>query len=167
MYDLHLPILTVIWDQFTASLMRLSTLEQISLECHPRTGVHSEARSGGKEGQLQCLEPPGSKKVIAEWLAFLTPIATVLRRCPQKACPCCTAHKESSLTILLIVVGGGGNGTHRSQCSGYRYKKIPLQKEDSKSPGQLKGQNFLHLKTLQWINRLNMLWIYWTWKQLD
>lgn len=66
--------------------------------------------------------------------------------CPQENfteghCLCNTAHKGSSLTNLLIV----GEKTHRSKCSDYRSRKIPLQKEDSKSPVQLKGQNFLHL----------------------
>lgn len=70
--------------------------------------------------------------------------------CPQEEktfteghCLCSTAYKGSSLTNLLLV---GGKNPHRSKCSDYRSRKIPLQKEDSKSPVKLKGQNFLHLR---------------------
>lgn len=50
--------------------------------------------------------------------------------------------QRPSLTNPLIL----GEEPHRSKCSDYRSKKIPLQKDDSKSPVRLEGQNFLHLR---------------------
>lgn len=83
--------------------------------------------------------------VTARWLTFFTAMTTVLGRShfTEGRCIGSMAHKGSSLTNLLIV---GGKTPHGSECSDYRSRKIPLQKEDSKSPVQLKGQNFLHLR---------------------
>lgn len=106
--------------------------------------LYPKAHSRGKQGSRSGQGKPGCEEVIAKQLTFLTPITTVLeRRRSQKGIVSAPQHTKES---QICSKWGTPPLPNRSKCSDYRSRKIPLQKEDSKSPVQLKGQNFLHLR---------------------
>lgn len=120
--------------------------EQTSLECCQQNVGPSWRVQTRPMGWLLSAEAARLWRSDSKWITFPTSVTTVLRRrYSQKAIVSAPQHTKGQASQICSW-WGKKKTTSRSKCSDYRSRKIPLQKEDSKSPVRLKRQNFLHLR---------------------
>lgn len=109
----------------------------VPYECHFQK---AETSFSGKEQR-------GPEEAAATRLTFLTSMTTVPQRSRRLLSRIHSAQRVKASQICLCLLGGGVGGHSTGQSVQITPKKIPLQRAN-KSPAQLKGQNFLHLRDI-------------------